>query len=411
MPRQIFKNKRIATAGPLPGQLTVDNLKRWTTIRKGQFTEDLDETVTHLLCTGEQFAKKVPRVREALRRGKRLNIVHYDWFEFSAVQEKSRPVKEFSMQIRAAKKRAKIREEARIERGKKDGEKFVNTNFFHLYIDRDFFPYKIDITRDNEETGQVGQRYTLCLWESDAKPHLYWFTAKFLKKKGDSQPSYHRPSSYSRKWREEMDHFMEFFRIKTGIEWEDRVIKEGTMSKEHFQYSPPRGGKPVGRRLRFSYEYCRELNARLRGLPWPPPEEVVPVEKQMGVEAPVALEDDDCSTIRICEDGEDNGHSDDGLSAKRTSMDLDGADTPREDDPQDSPEDSQPTTPSSMSQLSPSAEAAYLSPISSEDSLQESEHEGASKDPEVMAPTSDGEANPDDAPCKRLEEAENIKHG
>lgn len=33
------------------------------------------------------------------------------------------------------------------------------------------------------------------------------------------------------------------------------------------------GGKPVGRRLRFCYEYCLEINAQLRGLPWPPAED------------------------------------------------------------------------------------------------------------------------------------------
>jgi hypothetical protein len=30
------------------------------------------------------------------------------------------------------------------------------------------------------------------------------------------------------------------------------------------------GGKPVGRRLRFNLDYCREINAQIRGLPWPP---------------------------------------------------------------------------------------------------------------------------------------------
>lgn len=61
MPRQIFKNKVIAAAGPLPGSLTVENLKRWTSIRRGQFVDGFDETVTHLLCTEEQFNKRVPR--------------------------------------------------------------------------------------------------------------------------------------------------------------------------------------------------------------------------------------------------------------------------------------------------------------------------------------------------------------
>jgi hypothetical protein len=36
-----------------------------------------------------------------------------------------------------------------------------------------------------------------------------------------------------------MDLFMDFFRIKTGIEWQDRVIGQGTMPSSYFQYSPP----------------------------------------------------------------------------------------------------------------------------------------------------------------------------
>ncbi|KAH8122001.1 hypothetical protein FP744_10003232 [Trichoderma asperellum] len=273
MPRRIFKNLVIATAGPLPGQLTVDSLRQWTTIRKGVFTEDFDEHVTHLLCTREQFNQKLPRIKEALARGKRHHIVHCDWFEISAVNDKKEPERDYSMRNILAKQNAAKREQARIERGKREGERAVNTNLFHIYIDREFFSYQIDITRDDDEKGELGQRYTLYLWESNAKPHLYWFTAKFIKKKGDSQPRFHRPSPCSGPWRREMDLFMDFFRIKTGIEWQDRVLKQNTMPNSFFQYSPPTGGKPVGRRLRFCYEYCLQVNAQLRGLPWPPVEE------------------------------------------------------------------------------------------------------------------------------------------
>ncbi|KAH7326412.1 hypothetical protein B0I35DRAFT_508625 [Stachybotrys elegans] len=245
MPRQIFKDRVIAAAGPLPGLLTVENLKRWTEIRKGRFSGDFGEDVTHLLCTREQFSKKVPRVREALKRGKRLHILHHDWFEFSTVGEKRQPERDYSMRAQLAKENAARREAMRKEKGRRDGEKFVNTNLFHIYHDRDFFPYQIDITRDDEEKGELGQRYTLCLWESDAKPHLYWFTAKFLKRKGDSQPSYYRPSAHSRKWRAEMDLFTEFFKIKTGVDWEDRVTLEKTLPASFFQYAPP-GGSLLG---------------------------------------------------------------------------------------------------------------------------------------------------------------------
>ncbi|PTB67857.1 hypothetical protein BBK36DRAFT_1114447 [Trichoderma citrinoviride] len=280
MPRRIFKNLVIATAGPLPGQLTVENLRTWTALRKGVFTEDYDaDQVTHLLCTREQFDQKLPRIKEALTRGaKKQHIVHCDWFEISAVNDKRQPEREYSMRNILAKQNAAKREQARIERGRREGERAVNTNLFHIYTDRTFFNYQIDITRDDIEAGHLGQRYTLYLWESNAKPHLYWFAAKFIKKKGDSQPSFHRPSPCSGPWRREMDLFMDFFRIKTGIEWQDRVIGQGTMSGSYFQYSPPTGGKPVGRRLRFCYEYCLEINAQLRGLPWPPLQEEAQVK-------------------------------------------------------------------------------------------------------------------------------------
>ncbi|KAL7823451.1 hypothetical protein V8C26DRAFT_425534 [Trichoderma gracile] len=227
MPRKIFKNLVIATAGPLPGQLTTENLRQWTTIRKGVFTEDFDDQVTHLLF------------KEALVRGKKQHIVHCDWFEISAVNDKKLPEREYSMRSILAKQNAAKREQPRIERGKREGERAVNTNLFHIYTDRTFFSYQIDITRDDIETGDVGQRYTLYLWESNAKPHLYWFAAKFMKKKGASQPSFHRPSPCSGPWRREMDLFMDFFRIKTGLEWQDRVAGQGTMSGSYFQYSPP----------------------------------------------------------------------------------------------------------------------------------------------------------------------------
>ncbi|KAF5546361.1 hypothetical protein FNAPI_8869 [Fusarium napiforme] len=273
MVAQIFKNRIIAAAGPLPGQLTVENLKRWISLRKGVFIDDFDETVTHLLCTKEQFDKKLPKVRKALKLGKGIHVVHCDWFEYSTVKNKKLPEADYSMRSLIAKENAKKREKARVEKGKRNAEKFVDTNRFHLYRDRLNFVYQVDITRDNELTGEFGQKYSLCLWESNAKPHLYWFTAKFLKQKGSSQPMYHRPSPHEGKWRAEMDLFMEFFKKKTGIAWEDRVSLAQTMPSSYFQYEPPSRGKPIGRRLKHDIEYCRKINASIRGLPWPPPKE------------------------------------------------------------------------------------------------------------------------------------------
>ncbi|TQW00388.1 anthranilate synthase component II [Cordyceps javanica] len=248
MPRQIFKNRVLAAAGPPPPSITLDNLRTWIPLRKGRFAEQFEDEVTHLLCTHKQFKKRVPLVKKVLQNYKRVHIVHYDWLEFSAVANRRLPEWEYSMRNIVAKERAEKREKNRQESGRREGERGVNPTLFHVYQDREFFRYQIDLTRNKSDDGEFGQRYTLTLWESNAKPHLYWFTAKFMRRKGDLHAGYHRPSSCSGKWRHEMDLFKNFFRIKTGIEWQDRVLLEG--------------GKPVGRRLRFSYESCVELNSQ-----------------------------------------------------------------------------------------------------------------------------------------------------
>lgn len=62
------------------------------------------------------------------------------------------------------------------------------------------------------------------LYESNARPHLYWFVAKFFKRKGDSQPNYYRPSDTPGLFWREFILFKHFFEKKTGIPWEKRLI-------------------------------------------------------------------------------------------------------------------------------------------------------------------------------------------
>ena len=61
MVRAIFKNVVLTAAGPLPGQFTDDNLAKWIELRKGTFSRELDERVTHLLCTEELLRERGPR--------------------------------------------------------------------------------------------------------------------------------------------------------------------------------------------------------------------------------------------------------------------------------------------------------------------------------------------------------------
>jgi hypothetical protein len=69
-------------------------------------------------------------VRKALKLGKGIHIVHCDWFEYSTVKNKKLPEADYSMRSLVAKENAKKREKARIEKGKRNAEKFVNTSMF-----------------------------------------------------------------------------------------------------------------------------------------------------------------------------------------------------------------------------------------------------------------------------------------
>ena len=195
MPSQIFKGRVFAAAGPLPGQFTVDNLKRWTSLRKGIFLDDFDETVTHLLCTREQWDNKVPRSKWY---SSHWSICACSLFNsqagFEASQELSNhslwlvrilygPEQETSWEglfhekssgeTERQEKRKRTLGEGYSTRQEICQHKYeflaqlyqikANTpaDFYHLYRDRLNFVYEIDITRDDEMTGEVGQKYTL----------------------------------------------------------------------------------------------------------------------------------------------------------------------------------------------------------------------------------------------------------
>lgn len=65
------------------------------------------------------------------------------------------------------------------------------------------------------------------------------FAVKHYKKKGDTQASFHRPSSTAQQFRHEFTLFKAFFKKKTGLDWNARIAKAGTMDRTYFQYEPP----------------------------------------------------------------------------------------------------------------------------------------------------------------------------
>ncbi|KAJ6783662.1 hypothetical protein PWT90_06732 [Aphanocladium album] len=312
MPKQIFKNRVIAIAEKPPPSITLEHLRRWISLRKGRFSETFDEEVTHLLCTHEEFKKRVPLGIVVISSyfvvftffiAKVSRPVHYDWLEFSAVANRRLPERQYSMRTILAKQRAEERERKRLQNGRRLGERSVNPNFFHVYRDREFFLYQIELTRDSCDDDEFMERRIMTLWESNAKPHLYWFTVKYMRRKGDPDPAYHRPSPCSGKWRKEMNKFMEFFEKATKIPWPKRVLLQGTTDRTVFQYAPPTGGKPVGRRLCLSYDHCVAANL-----------EIHTAKKPLQVDTEADADSSEEGTVAGKDATEDNDNHDDATA-------------------------------------------------------------------------------------------------
>ncbi|KAH6841105.1 hypothetical protein B0I37DRAFT_357920 [Chaetomium sp. MPI-CAGE-AT-0009] len=230
--KPIFRGLTIAAVGNLGGsaQWTDANLARWVGLREGRFVRD-----------------GAGVVKAALKCPKTCHLVTLDWLEDSMLKGKRLDEEPYS-HLRALKReRARERKRLMVIKGLEKAVKEVNPNLYHLYRDHTFFQYEVVMTRDNEEARIQGERYILSIFESNnAKPRLYWFVAKYYKKKGDTQAKIHRPSHAPGMFAREFALFQSFFRNKTGIPWAQRLVKTATTIKRVFQYQPPIGGKPVG---------------------------------------------------------------------------------------------------------------------------------------------------------------------
>ncbi|KAK0711581.1 hypothetical protein B0H67DRAFT_541329 [Lasiosphaeris hirsuta] len=241
--KPIFQGITIALAGDLGGQWSETNITRWVSLRAGVLSNQMDSSVTHLICSEHEFKKKSPRVRAALKRAKKeCKIVTIDWLEDSINKKRRLPEGGYSLDKALKEERAEQRQEVKVAKGLEQAEKAVNTYLYHPYSDGTFFRYEATLTRDDDEHDIHGERYELSLYESNAKPHLYWFVAKFFKRKGDSQPKFYRPSEVPGLFAKEFAQFEAFFQVKTGIPWERRLVAQKPLDEKDrvfFRYTPP----------------------------------------------------------------------------------------------------------------------------------------------------------------------------
>jgi hypothetical protein len=60
--KAFLKDEVIAIAGPLGGVNWAEaKVAHWVKLYGGRFSPDLDDSVTHVLCSPEDWAKKTPR--------------------------------------------------------------------------------------------------------------------------------------------------------------------------------------------------------------------------------------------------------------------------------------------------------------------------------------------------------------
>ncbi|KAI0535197.1 hypothetical protein GGR58DRAFT_519557 [Xylaria digitata] len=240
----IFKNCIVSIADDLDDDdWREEKVKQWVSYWGGKFSPTVDANVTHLLCTERNFKRKITPVRVALKN-KGTRVVLRDWLEDSINKKMCLKTLPYQLDEKAKQEQKKRRQVEKIEKMSKNADKYVDERFWHVYRDGTHFEYQIQLTRNDEESGNVGEKHLVTLWESNAKPHNYMCTTLFTKpkRKANRCAIFDSPVGLDMALKK----FKSFFRKKAHISWDDRVEMKGTTGPEHFQYEPPSGGKPVG---------------------------------------------------------------------------------------------------------------------------------------------------------------------
>jgi hypothetical protein len=139
------------------------------------------------------------------------------------------------------------------------------------------------------------------LFESNAGPPHHFMTGCILSR-SHRQTTYYREHCHPMPFAEAFFYFKDFFRKKTGIEWDNR-LEAIKMPEDYFVYTPPILGRPVG----FVYDgYVRpELRVR-ESIEEDSSEEVQSGERESGSEREAEVAYDTDSEVED-EDSEEGG--------------------------------------------------------------------------------------------------------
>lgn len=143
------------------------------------------------------------------------------------------------------------------------------TGSFHVYVDQTGFRYEVPMTHitflnDDNNTVRT-KKYTLYvsqlrsaasiaistdvishqLFETNAFPYLYKWGARL--NDGKKKAAFHRDGCLIQMhFDKAFEGFRDFYRKKTGVNWDERCDGIVIDDETKFRYSPPDDGKPVG---------------------------------------------------------------------------------------------------------------------------------------------------------------------
>jgi hypothetical protein len=119
----IFKDCVVAIAGDLTDyEWREEKVRQWVSYWGGTFTPNVDDTVTHLLCTESNFKKKITPVKSALK-SKKTKIVLRDWLEDSITKKARLKTQNYEFGELVKKENAEKRKQQLISRNAEKGEK------------------------------------------------------------------------------------------------------------------------------------------------------------------------------------------------------------------------------------------------------------------------------------------------
>ncbi|KAL1908881.1 hypothetical protein Sste5344_005238 [Sporothrix stenoceras] len=167
---RILRGITVAIAGSLgPGWSDAD-VARWMAYNGGKFVASLSSSnangVTHLLCSRDEYAKPKRQQCGALKVAlqKNVRIVTKDWLEDSLHRRRRRPKRPYLLKpiLKEEQQSPEVLRQKALalrERGRREGESFIDSSLYRLYRDCTGFAYRVTLRRDHPAADIYGERY------------------------------------------------------------------------------------------------------------------------------------------------------------------------------------------------------------------------------------------------------------